>query len=201
MSAPTATLDRFRNVFAETHVADEIHVDVETRPDFEVVLATMQARIRDNVTRLAASMASLAPAIEEATANLASVRARLEREGVYRWNPEAAVANGIAFLDERYGRDVWLSRVNLSTLDVADGWNCVAAQVEGRDYYEAVERMMGSNHRADQFYPFANERGFSVPDVRGTIDGYERLTKLWKDAIYRLRAEARGSDESVRITS
>lgn len=50
------------------------------------------------------------------------------------------VGNGIALLDLKLGRDVWLPRINLDTLDVASSSDCVLCQATGTRWYgRAVE--------------------------------------------------------------
>lgn len=52
------------------------------------------------------------------------------------------VGNGIALLDLQLGRDVWLPRIRLDTLDVASSEDCILCQATGiRWYADAVDHL------------------------------------------------------------
>jgi hypothetical protein len=94
-----------------------------------------------------------------------------------------AVDRGVEFLDRKLGRDVWLPRVNLETLDVATGNDCALAQATGVDYSRALRRL-NADHCSTRY-------GFSTPH------SYQRLTRTWIRKIKELRA----AGDSVRITA
>lgn len=116
---------------------------------------------------------------------------------------EAAVERGVAFLDRRFGRDVWLSRVDPDTLNVRLQLDCVLAQVTGRTYVEALDVAgVPSGDSSFRRVAWTDRHGFSADlasdaDTRESCDRYASLTAAWVARISELRAES----DSVRITA
>lgn len=53
------------------------------------------------------------------------------------------VARGVAFLDARVGRDVWLPRIDLTTLNVRTSERCVVCQATGIPWYGSALDSLG----------------------------------------------------------
>lgn len=106
----------------------------------------------------------------------------------------AEVDAGVAFLDEHYGREVWLPRVDLDTLHVGYDERCVLAQVTGREFDEAVCSLNGwAPQNFDWDWPVA--RGFALreddyPGFAAFIAAYDLLTDAWEAKVIDLRALA-----------
>lgn len=107
---------------------------------------------------------------------------------------DVAVASGVAFLNERYGRDDWLQRVDLDTLDVRTQLNCVLAQVTGRTYTEALDAVGAPVGLSSERTRWTDAHGFSrdLADCGNweSCVRYEQLTRAWVAKISELRAEA-----------
>ena len=103
---------------------------------------------------------------------------------------------GVAFLDERFGRDFWLPRVDLDTLNLASTLSCVVCQVTGLNFVDGV-RLLNDGKFS---YPWVAKHGFYVrdADLQLTPLAYRDLQHAWESAVARLRAE---SDDSARITA
>lgn len=86
---------------------------------------------------------------------------------------DRAVERGVKFLDETFGRDTWLPRMNVATLDVATANNCALAQASGEDYGNAVDIWDIRD---------STKLGFS------TQHSYAALTETWRRKIVELRA-------------
>lgn len=122
----------------------------------------------------------------------------LERESVPGSTPtdvsvDDAVANGVAFLDERYGRDVWLRRVDLESLDVRSQLDCVLAQVTGHTFTTALDVVGAPSGGSFTRTRWSDAHGFSR-DIMGennwdSCARYRQLTAAWASKITELRAE------------
>lgn len=113
-----------------------------------------------------------------------------------------AVNNGVAFLDERVGRDTWLPRINTATLDVRSSTCCPLAQSTGKRYADALVSF-GIYH-TQGFIPvraacWTDTHGFSADlhDDDNWMRRYAALTAAWIAKVEELRAEG----DSVRITA
>jgi hypothetical protein len=98
------------------------------------------------------------------------------------------VDRGAALLDELYGRDAWLSRVDLATLDVSSPFDCVVAQVTDEIYSHGVYQIRFKATilgKLDETFTCAH--GFEAR--YGNWHIYRALTELWRDKVRALRAE------------
>lgn len=102
-----------------------------------------------------------------------------------------AVDNGVAFLDERYGRANWIQRVNLASLDVQTQRDCVLGQVTGRTYVEALDVVGAPDGGGLRRTIWTDEHGFSRDLVSDEVPfaRYRQLTAAWVTKIEQLRAE------------
>lgn len=100
-------------------------------------------------------------------ANLKNTR-RIEYRAFY----DARVAAGVAYLDEAVAG--WRERIDMDTLDLRSGLNCVLAQVYGRDFYDVRSAIEDSVDRAPisadtQDVPgstyWCERRGFTVTET------------------------------------
>lgn len=110
---------------------------------------------------------------------------------------ESRVTRGIAFLDDRLGREFWLERIDVTTLDVWSISDCVVCQVTGLSYSDGLQVLgapgsYGTLTRAR----WADAHGFSDDVSNDGIHRYSELTTAWSTRVRQLRAEA----DSVRIT-
>lgn len=94
-----------------------------------------------------------------------------------------AVQRGIEFLDRRLGRDVWLSRIDLNTLNVASPFACVVAQVTGTFYGSGLGLLLRPNEHVGDF---TYNHGFVATDPVS----YRLLTEEWIIRVNELRAAA-----------
>ena len=79
------------------------------------------------------------------------------------------VANGIAFLDEKYGSE-WRTKVNWETLSIASPENCILGQLEGT--YAAGLR----KHNSSFSWWFAYKHGFLPSAFASDAD----FSRLWR---------------------
>jgi hypothetical protein len=108
----------------------------------------------------------------------------------------ARVQAGVEFLDERLGRDVWLSRVNLATLDVSSGLDCVVCQVTGVDFVTGMA-LLGFHHSRNVVSTQLGTRyGFTASSSRA----YVALTAEWKNRVTQLRVE-QSRNERVEVSA
>lgn len=117
------------------------------------------------------------------------------------------VANGVRFLDQRLGRELWLPRIDIETLDVASQLGCVVCQVTGRSFWPGVT-LLGGPGDDDPYarLDWAVARGFALrAPGDGTLANYGPLTVTWRTRVLELRRQAadsaRVADDSVRITA
>lgn len=151
-----------------------------------MTLNTLDERVRRELARFGQS---LERALREFTRDLPSVASPSDD------SLEVRVARGAAFLDEKLGREFWLERVDVDTLDVWSVADCVVCHVTGLSYSDGLQVLgapgtYGSFTRAK----WAGAYGFS-DDLGG--HRYDTLTELWVAKVRALRAEA----DSVRITA
>lgn len=95
-----------------------------------------------------------------------------------RWR----VRRGIRFLDERFGRPEWLSRVDPDELDVANPLRCPLAQASGRDFTDAAWQ-----EGFDGGGTFETLRLQLLGFVNVPGESYGRLTATWREEILRLQ--------------
>lgn len=89
-----------------------------------------------------------------------------------------AVKNGIYWLDENHPD--WVSRIDLSALDMSECENCIIGQAVG--YYSDVVRRGQVDYNAGVVW--AVEHGFEWPSALGRNEyGYEELDTLWSDEV------------------
>lgn len=113
---------------------------------------------------------------------------------------DANVDRGVALLDEKLGRDVWLPRLDLTTLSVGSTDRCPVAQATGTDFGDGLVRLGVSE--ATERAPYAGSpswtehHGFGlyrdpltftgIPDTRD----FDGLTQAWIRKVGELRAES-----------
>lgn len=111
---------------------------------------------------------------------------------------ERAVDRGVAFLDAKLGREVWLPRIDFTTLNVGSCDRCVACQAAGVPWYgEALEalgislELMHATHESAGSW--TEEHGFGLTYVnvaQGKMRDFDGLTDAWRRRVEQLRAEA-----------
>lgn len=107
------------------------------------------------------------------------------------------VDRGVALLDAKLGRDVWLPRVNLGTLRVESCNSCVLCQATDTRWYgdavQAIDVNIGDIHAAEGVTPSWTERhGFGISLTTFECDGYRDFPGLqaaWVERIAQLRDE------------
>ena len=152
---------------------------VAFQPLADVCVTPMQQLAERRATRDARLLAALAT-LDEKTLT----------EGV---SVNDAVTNGVAFLDERYGRDDWLQRVDLERLDVKTQFDCVLAQVTGLPYTEALGVVGVPGGGSFNRTRWTDAHGFSrdlSDEHLGPYARYGERTHAWVSKISELRAEA-----------
>jgi hypothetical protein len=116
------------------------------------------------------------------------------RRTAYR-GVNVAVTQGVALLDERLGRKFWLERINLAELDVASPRNCVACQVTGLRYTDAVG-VLGAPDSPFHRAAWGDQHGFSLDLIEFTDERhYAMLTREWTRRVEQLRA-----NQSAEVT-
>lgn len=103
---------------------------------------------------------------------------------------EDEIEQGVALLDDRLGRDVWLKRMNLDELDMGSYLDCTIAQVTGKPYSDGL-RDVGL-YEFDGGAPTI-AHGFEIVETIGHPADernarYRELTEAWRGAITALRA-------------
>lgn len=109
------------------------------------------------------------------------------------------VDRGVALLDARLGRDVWLPRVNLATVDVQSSDRCVACQATEHPWYGDAVTALGFNVTSTSVVddegvnPSWTERhGFGISLATLERDGnrdFAGLQEAWVQRIRQLREE------------
>jgi hypothetical protein len=106
------------------------------------------------------------------------------------------VSNGVALLDLKLGRDVWLPRVNLDRLDVGSSTDCVLCQATDIRWYGDAVKSLGFvvevTHDWAGVHPSWTEaHGFGISletlDRVGHRD-FAGLREAWVEKITELRA-------------
>lgn len=143
--------------------------------------------VRNSISQVAEAFAALGRQLAEVQTR------RLVDETTFPVTLDAAshevnVDAGVAFLDAKFGREFWLERIKLGTLDVASPWDCVVCQVTGLNFEEGM-RLLGADpwHLGGQQCAF--NHGFVGSDYVG-------LTHAWRQRVRALR-----NANSVRITA
>jgi hypothetical protein len=109
---------------------------------------------------------------------------------------EGAVQRGVALLDERLGRKFWLARINVAELNVASARDCVACQVTGLRFGDAID-VLGAPITPYPRGVWSDRHGFSL-DLAALTDerSYATLTEAWVRKVTELRAE-----QSAEVTA
>lgn len=108
---------------------------------------------------------------------------------------ELNVDRGVALLDVKLGRDVWLPRLDAGRLDVASSDRCVACQATGERWYPDAVRVLGVNVAWDDegVVPTWTERhgfGISWGSVgEGMPRDFAGLQAAWVRRIRQLRGK------------
>lgn len=89
------------------------------------------------------------------------------------------VARGMALLDER-GPTNWRKRINLNTLDVSTGEDCILGQVYG--WYPDGLDALGIRDW-DEVPANLGFRVMFVADAHTMNSAYAELTQTWRDAL------------------
>lgn len=102
------------------------------------------------------------------------------------------VDRGVAFLDEKLGRDVWLPRLNFATLDLGSCQRCVACQATGIGWYGSAIESLGIT--IEHMHREYNSAGsWTVAHGFGLQFGHRAdwpgLTDAWRRRVTELRAE------------
>lgn len=110
-----------------------------------------------------------------------------------------AVDRGVALLDAKLGRDVWLPRLNTDRLNVGSSVRCVACQATGSSWYgRAYRQLFDSLESSDDVVEFegspsrTEHYGFGILlDLDAVVDrrDFDGLTAEWRRRIAELRAE------------
>lgn len=113
-----------------------------------------------------------------------------------------AVDAGVAFLDERLGREFWLPRINESTLDVMSQLNCVVCQVTGLTYAEGVGMLGGPGFdKTEDRQLWSVERGFALGGFTLAFNprAYHELTTTWIRKVHELRGKGDSVYTAARV--
>lgn len=153
-----------------------------------MTLNTLNEHAQRELTRLSESLERVLRAFSQ-------VRVTAQPELIE--SVESRVTCGIAFLDDRLGREFWLERIDVTTLDVWSISDCVVCQVTGLSYSDGLQVLgapgsYGTLTRAR----WADAHGFSDDVSDDGIHRYSELTTAWSTRVRQLRAET----DSVRIT-
>lgn len=123
------------------------------------------------------------------------------------------ITRGVAYLDKRFGRAKWLSRINESYLRLDDGSVCVTGQtfednwdgffeesikllnkgktLEDLEDYDCDHSTDKATRAEQKAYKYAAEMGFYLTDEDEDVRGYswDILTRLWFARISVLKIE------------
>lgn len=107
------------------------------------------------------------------------------------------VDHGVMLLDAQLGRDVWLPRVDLDTLDVASSDRCVACQATRTSWFGDAIRALGFDELSTAFdkggvrVNFTESHGFGISwsGVPSESRDFAGLTATWVQRIRQLRGE------------
>lgn len=164
------------------HVRTITGASISLMPTPQPQPINFEVPLTDIIVNFDRAFEGFAAAARTASEGLRSVRQRMiERsygaplaDGLEEIN-DRVVERGVKFLDETFGRDTWLPRMNVATLDVATANNCALAQASGEDYGNAVDIWDIRD---------SSKLGFS------TQHSYAALTETWRRKIVELRAAA-----------
>lgn len=99
---------------------------------------------------------------------------------------KSQIRKGIRALTKHFGNKQWVRRIKLSSLDLADGCNCIAGQLFGE--YEKMPPNDLPNPRSPDT---AAQYGFHIPLVSAMghvhAERWQILTDEWKGALRKLR--------------
>jgi hypothetical protein len=97
----------------------------------------------------------------------------------------ARVRKGMDLIVAHYG-EVGLARMDLETLDVAQSFDCPAAQASGRDFGVAVVTMLGTRTKPRDWW----EHGFLTGGMSPLDFATKRaqINQAWRDEIQARRA-------------
>jgi hypothetical protein len=102
------------------------------------------------------------------------------------------VDRGVAFLDEKLGRSVWLPRLNFATLDISTCDRCVMCQATGIKWYGSALDSLGvtleiMHAEMGGMGSWTVAHGFGLM-IYGQQD-WSGLTETWRRRVTELRAE------------
>jgi hypothetical protein len=98
--------------------------------------------------------------------------------------PEVRVARGVALLDETVPD--WRQRIDVETLDMTDGTQCVVGQVFAAAYWYGLGRLGLDEGSWDSHdYGFITEVAYEDYPDRMDVDATAALRDLWIQAINR----------------
>lgn len=114
----------------------------------------------------------------------------------YAVDHEPAVDRGVALLDERLGRGVWLPRVNLDALSVGSCDRCVVCHATGIPHYGEALESIALNLDViyaswDSSTSWTEEHGFGLSYARVPTGGsrdFAGLQAAWIRRVTELRA-------------
>ena len=157
-----------------------------TAPTITLTLPDISPQLEAACARLARQF-TLLRELNALTTHTLDVETRTDD---YQHDFTAEIEAGVALLDTHLGRETWLPRVNLSTLQLHNALQCVLAQTTGRDYFEATASV--GNPDVDDV-DWGDAYGFAVSDElavkHGEMTLYRQLTDQWVRKIAALRAE------------
>lgn len=105
------------------------------------------------------------------------------------------VDRGVAILDARLGRNVWLPRIDFATLKVESCDHCVVCQATGIPWYGDALDSIGLNLQVmyeswDSSASWTEAHGFGLAIVPGGNRDFPGLQEAWVQRIRQLRGEA-----------
>jgi len=108
---------------------------------------------------------------------------------------EVEVDNGIKFLSQRLLVG-WATLVDLDTLDLSAGDQCMLAQTEHTTFGQALRRLAGLAAKSPEGRAWAMNHGFilAIPEpynVAVMTEAYARLTETWRVKIRELTNDGR----------
>ena len=88
---------------------------------------------------------------------------------------------GITFLDTELSE--WREIVNKDKLDMSDGHNCIAGQVTGMEYDEAIEQFGLSKKEAFEYAFYTGTSWLDYEEKSKFQEDYAKLTKVWTEVL------------------
>jgi len=96
---------------------------------------------------------------------------------------EVEIQNGLDLLDEKLGRDVWLSRIDPARIRMLNPWGCVAAQATGVGYDGALTVLEIAYLTDAVKYGFELQHNHLTTPIVTIQANWKTLEREWQDTI------------------